>query len=127
RHAGGKDELVAAVALREMDRFFVRLARFVDDLDTVDDVLVEGTLFTVDHFRSNVLLAMALAPESTATTARLINDVMEHGRDRMVAFVQPLFERGQRSGTVRPELTPQDGTELLLRMIGSLVVAPSRW
>ena len=127
RHAGGKDDLVAAVAVREIDRFFAKLGRHVAKLRTVADVLVEGTLFAVDHYRSNDLLATMLAPESRPHGPRIVQDAVVQGRDRMVAFVNPMIEAGHRAGTIRAELSAQDAAEWLMRVIGSLVVMPSPW
>ena len=56
-----------------------------------------------------------------------------YGRDgtfaaeRMYAFVQPLFEAGQREGLVRAELTVRDGVEQFMRTIGSLLTVAPPW
>jgi AcrR family transcriptional regulator len=127
RHAGGKDDLVAAVAMRRFDEFLAKLARHVAKFDNVADVLVEGTMFTVDHHRSNDLLARLLAPESIPHGPRLIEDTMAEARDRMVVYVTPMVEAGHRSGEIRPEVTPQDAAEWLTRVIASLLVMRSPW
>lgn len=127
RHVGGKDDLVAAVAMRRFEAFLGKLARYVAKFDTVADVLVEGTIFTVDHYRSNDLLARLLAPESVPHGPRLIKDTMMQARDRMVAYVTPMVEAGHRSGEIRPEVTPHDAAEWLMRVIASLLAMPSPW
>lgn len=127
RHAGGRDDLVAAVALREIDRFFAKLGRHIANFDTVPDVLVEGTLFAVDHYRSHDLLAATLTPDSRPHGLRVPDDAAIQAWDQMVAFVTPMIDAGHQNGTIRADLTATDATEWLIRVIGAFVVMESPW
>jgi AcrR family transcriptional regulator len=127
RHAGGKDDLLVAVTLREIDRFFEKLGRYVATRTNLVDVLVDGTLYSLKILRGSELLRRMLANEAIATSARLTGQTIDLAAERMAAFVQPLFEVGQRDGVIRPELTVHDGVEVFMRTIGSLLMVRPPW
>lgn len=122
RHAGGKDDLIVGVAIREMERFFAALREHTAQFDTVAESLVEGVLFAVEHFRENDLLAMMLSSDPTAP---YLETIAEAGRELMLGFVGAGVHAGQESGQMRSDLTPEDAAEWLMRIIGSLAYVPS--
>ena len=127
RHAGGKDELLAAVALRALDRFLVDLARSVAPRSPLADALVDATLHAVKMARDSELMALMLAPASRRFAAHVMNDLQPEVRERLAAYAQPLLDRARQEGVLRPGLTTHDAVEWLERVIGSLIFVPEPW
>lgn len=67
RHFPGKDALVEAVALRELRRFLSNLDQAVQPLETPEDRIVEGFVFTLHAAREHRLLQRLIESEPEMT------------------------------------------------------------
>ncbi|MGH9138050.1 MAG: TetR/AcrR family transcriptional regulator [Acidimicrobiales bacterium] len=127
RHAGGKEELLAAIALRELDRFLADLARAASRRDDVAEILVDATLLAVKKARAHELFALMLAPDSRAYAAHVMHDLGPTVRERLAGYVEPLLDAARAEGILRPGLTTHDAVEWLGRVIASLIFMPEPW
>jgi AcrR family transcriptional regulator len=60
---GGKENLFEAVASSEVERFFVQLAQWVHDADTLEDALIAGITYTANALTDHEALQYLLAYE----------------------------------------------------------------
>jgi len=125
RHAGGKEALIAAVSLRQLDRFLLDLAAHLIEYDSLADQIVEGALFTIEHYRSDELLKLLLAVSREPEGRQLLHGLDGHMRERLVANTKPWFEAARASGDLRPDIELGEYVEWTMRIIGSFVVGPT--
>ncbi|MGH9137546.1 MAG: TetR/AcrR family transcriptional regulator [Acidimicrobiales bacterium] len=126
RHAGGKDALVAAVGLRQLERFLDELAEHVAACATTADHIVEGAMFTIEHYRTDELLGLLLAPDAPPSGPRIVRDSAEQARRLLVAAIEPWIDAGHAAGELRAEVSADDYVEWTMRIVGSLVLSPPR-
>ena len=123
--AGGRDELVLAVGMREVGRFAGETQRRVARQPTASDALVEGVMLTVQAVRERPALALLFAPEVAGHTSALVG-----GSAALQAaatdFLAPLLRAAQERGTLRADLRAADAAEWIIRVVMSLATAPSR-
>jgi AcrR family transcriptional regulator len=127
RHLGGKEDLIAAVALRELDRFLAQLSRSARRSTKIADMLVDGTLAAAKQARSNELLALMLAPDSQAIARQISDRLGPQVRDRLADYVRPLYDAARDAGVLREGLTLHDAVEWLSRIISSLTFVREPW
>lgn len=124
RHAGNKNELIAAALTREVGRFLERLGAFVATCDSFASIIVDGTIFAARDMASHEPFGTLFANEPQAVLQAALEPVRDEMWQRLTAFVAPLVEHAHETGEARPELTVADATEWLQRIIRSLVEAP---
>lgn len=127
RHAGGKSELVAAVALRDTERFLATLGRRVRRSGSFADGLVEGVLLAAKELQSNQFLALMMEPEARTVAAEVSHQLQTAMRERLATFIEPFLATARASGQLRPDLETKDAVEWLLRTIVSLATVPEPW
>lgn len=124
RHAGNKNELIAAALTREVERFLERLGAFVATCDGFASKIVDGTMFAARDMATHEPFGTLFASEPHSVFAAAVAPVRAELWARLTAFVAPLIEQARQTGEARPELTVEDATEWLQRCIRSLVEAP---
>jgi AcrR family transcriptional regulator len=126
RHAGGKEALLAAVSLRQLDRFLHELVEHLAELDAVADRIVEGALFTIEHYRSDELLTRLLAVRAEPDGSRMLQGLNEQARRRLITATEPWLTAARAAGEIRPDVDVAEYVEWTMRAIGSLVLAPTK-
>ncbi len=117
RHAGGRDDLLVAVVLREIDALWGALASRLDRASSIETLLVEGVLHVVELVRASPVLSELLA-DPTLLAAQVSDAALEALVARLTAFVEPLLHHFP--GEVRADLDPIVAVECLVRTIHSL-------
>lgn len=122
--AGGRDELVLAVAKREFARFSAETSRKSSRRPSFAEGMVEAVLFTVRAARERPLLALVWAPESAGLTNPIEGgaETLHHGVREMLA---PVLEQAKQRGRTRQDLDVDEAAEWTIRMISSLLTLPS--
>jgi AcrR family transcriptional regulator len=124
RHAGGKNELIAAALTREVERFLERLGAFVATCDSFASIIVDGTIFAARDMGSHEPFETLFANEPHTVFQAAVAPVRDQLWERLTGFVAPLVEHARETGEARPELTVEDATEWLQRCIRSLIESP---
>jgi AcrR family transcriptional regulator len=116
---GGKDVLFEAMRVRELEDFFIRLRHAVDGADTLEDLLVEAVVFSINDLRADEHLAAMLASEPGETASQLTVEGLPRIIRVATVFLTPLVE---------PHLgraAAGEVVELLVRLVISYFLAPS--
>lgn len=124
RHAGNKNELIAAALTREIERFLERLGAFVATREDFASIIVDGTIFAARDMATHEPFRTLFTSEPHAVMEAAVAPVRDQMWDKLTGFVAPLIEHAHETGEARPELTVEDATEWLQRCIRSLVEAP---
>jgi AcrR family transcriptional regulator len=124
RHAGGKNELIAAALTREVQRFLERLGAFVATCDSFASIIVDGTMFAARDMASHEPFGTLFTNEPFTVVETAVAPVRDEMWVRLTTFVAPLVEHARETGEARPKLTVEDATEWLQRCIRSLVESP---
>lgn len=125
RHAGNKNELIAAALTREIERFLKRLGAFVaTNCDSFASTIVDGTIFAARDMATHEPFRTLFVNEPHAVVEAAVAPVRAEMWERLTAFVAPLVTHAHETGEARPELTVEDATEWLQRCIRSLVESP---
>jgi AcrR family transcriptional regulator len=74
RRFASKDDLLEAVVLREVRRFFEGLAEVRAQAATAEERVVESAAYSMNHLRSHPLLRRLIDTEPEAIVLRIIND-----------------------------------------------------
>jgi AcrR family transcriptional regulator len=123
--AGGRDEVIHEVILREAGRF---LDRFTDQVDVdrpLPVVVVDGILYTLREIRENEMFALLYAPEA-AGHAVAVTGGSEALFDLIRQLLAPLMEGARLTGQIRPELGVDEVGDFLQRIVISLLTVPAR-
>jgi AcrR family transcriptional regulator len=120
--AGGRDEVVLAVVLRDLRRFLDHLAARLRRERSVPDAIVEGVVDAVAFVRGDprvaaLLAADAAGPLQAAVRARSLLELCAD-------YVRPHFGAAQRQGSLRADITVEGAVEFLFRIISSMIVMP---
>jgi AcrR family transcriptional regulator len=121
--AGGRDEVVLAVALRDLRRFLDRLAFRLGRERSVPDAIVEGVVDAVAFARAEPRVAALLTPEAGHAQAAVVGGARRL-LDLCADYVRPRFGAAQREGTLRADITVEGAIEFLFRIISSMIVMP---
>ncbi|MHB1711372.1 MAG: TetR/AcrR family transcriptional regulator [Acidimicrobiales bacterium] len=121
RHAGSRDDLLIAVTLREIDRVFIELDRYVASRGTVADVIVDGTCHAIELVRQSPLLSGLFASAPSLLDNTISEPALASLFERLHEFVAPVFEPAQAAGLLRRDLNVPDAVEYLLRTIHSQI------
>jgi AcrR family transcriptional regulator len=123
--AGGRDELVHAVATREFDRFSAEHTRKTSRRLSFAEGLVEAVLFTVRAARERPKFAMAIVPESAGLSSPIPGGA-ELVRGTIRTMLAPVIEQAKARGRARHDLDIDEAAEWTIRMIHSLLTLPSK-
>lgn len=122
RWYGSKDEVVAAVGLRETRRFLAELEDHVDATAPPDEQLAEVTVIVARRLRNQPLLHRLIETEPEAILPRLTVDggpIIQAG----AAYLAGHLERLMDSGLVA-RFDPRPLAEILARVTHSLILTP---
>lgn len=119
RHAGSRDDLLVAVTLREIDRVFVKLGRYLAGRHTLAEVIVDGTVHAIELVRQSPLLSALFANASAVLDNNISDQALDGLLHRLHELVTPFFVPAQASGSLRAGLSVPDAVEHLLRTIQS--------
>lgn len=120
RHFPGRDELIGAVLLREVERFLADLGEHLEALRTDEERIVEGFVYTVVQLRSHALLRQLVEGEPEVVLPQLTTGagpLIDYARTLIVAWA---------SG--RTDLTSGEVAllaEVGIRLTLSFVITPS--
>ena len=125
RHVGNKEEVIAAVAARHLNRVLADVLGFLDDRPSLGDALVETILYLVDYAQEHELIAALLSPPTASS--RLV-DLTQETRDsiqqQLIHFVEMLLSGYASTGQVRADLDPEQAARWLALVTSALVLLP---
>ncbi|MBO2448139.1 TetR/AcrR family transcriptional regulator [Actinomadura barringtoniae] len=119
---GGRDELILAVVLRDLQRFMDRLAERLRRKQSVTDAVIEGTMDAVEFVRNEPTVAAFLAPEAAGHMQAAVAGAAEHVLALCCDYVRPYFDLAQRERLLRQDIEVEGTVEFLFRIITSLIV-----
>jgi len=120
RHFPGRDELIGAVLLHEVERFLTSLGAHLDGLRTDEERIVEGFVFTVVTLREHALLRRLVEGEPELFLPQLTTGagpLIDYARTLIVAWA------ADRTDLQRDELAIL--AEVGVRLALSFVITPS--
>jgi AcrR family transcriptional regulator len=119
---GGRDELILAVFLRDITRFFDQ-NRFGSD---VPEAVVDGIIDAVEFIRNEPRIAGLIAPEAVGHTQTVVNQAAERVLSLCADRIRPYFSLAQEAGLLREGIEVEGAVEYLFRIIASLSLSPLR-
>jgi AcrR family transcriptional regulator len=122
--AGGRDEVILAVVLRDLRRFLDRLSGRLRGERSLPDAIVEGVVDAVAFVRGEPHIAALLAPDAAGHTQAAVVGGVQHLLHLCADYVRPHFGAAQRQGTLRTDISVEGAVEFLFRIITSLIVMP---
>jgi AcrR family transcriptional regulator len=122
--AGGRDEVVLAVVLRDLRRFLDRLAARLRLERSVPDAIVEGVVDAVTFVRGDPQLATLLAADAAGPMRAAVAGGARSLLELCADYVRPHFGAAQRQGSLRADITVEGSVEFLFRIISSMIVMP---
>ncbi|TNY37012.1 TetR/AcrR family transcriptional regulator [Thermomonospora catenispora] len=120
--SGGRDELILAVMLRDVERFLDRLADRLRRAGSVADAVVEGVMDAVSYIRGQRHMVQFLVPEAAGHTHAVLTGSAERILRLCCDYVRPYFAAAQREGLIRADIEVEGTVEFLFRIITSLIV-----
>lgn len=117
-----KDDLVAAIALREARRFLVGLDQSIDIDAPADEQLADGVVVLAQRFRNQPLLNRIKATEPESVLPRLTSEgapMIELGTAYLVDRVRRIQARGGLDA-----FDPEPLAEIVTRLVHSLSLTP---
>ncbi len=116
---GGKDVLFEAMRVRELNEFLDELARHLDGIDSLDEVIVQAVVYATNELRDDRHLALMMA----SAPGEVLADFTVDGLPRIIrvttTYLLPYIE---------PHLGHDDAIallELVTRLVISCFFAPS--
>lgn len=121
RYFRNRDEVVAAVVVRATRDLMQRLEERVRGFDEFGDYIVETLEGVLDELPRSAVFRQLLAEDSAAVRRICLgsSDVAEQA----VRFMQPHFERAERSGRLRPGVELGALMEWLMLVVSSFLGA----
>ncbi len=123
RYFDSRDELVAAVMMRQANRLVLQIQERLATIDDPGEAIVQAIVLTVNQVPRHPQLAMFFEATDLATTHRLVG---EPGMifDLAGLILGPLLETARERGNLRPGITIPDATEWTVRSALSLLSLP---
>ena len=123
RRIGQKDELVAAVILRELRRLFAAVDAATAALATVEDRLAEGFAVVLRTVREHPRFQRVLAVEPESVLPFL---TVDGGPiiTMTAAYVAGQIRLAQRVGLVAEDVEPEPAAEIMARLAHSVLLTP---
>ncbi len=122
--AGGRDEVILEVLLRDLRRFLDRLAGRLGTERSVPDAIVEGIVDAVGFVRGEPRVASLPTSEATGHTQAAVVGAAGRVLSLCADRVRPYFDAAQREGLLRAEITVEGAVEFLFRITSSLIALP---
>lgn len=122
RWYGSKDELVAAVAIRETREFLARLEDQIDREAPAEEQLAEVTVLVAHRLRDQPLLRRLIETEPGSILPRLTVDagpIIDAGAAYLTTHIERLMDAGQIE-----RFDPRPLAELLARATHSMLLTP---
>jgi len=116
---GGKDAMLEAYKVRELEEFFDRLRTEIDNVHSFEDLLVAAVVHSTRDLRADQHLATMLASEPGTMIESLTVDSMPRIIEAATSFLAPLAEQYVDRATARAAI------DLLSRLTLSYFLAPS--
>lgn len=120
RRCGDKDDMVSAVVGREVLQFFLKLAPLLDPNDKVEDQVVELFVIGMRECRVNPVVAALKEYEAESMAIKLFET--EHGNYQVALSALAMRLMGDQY----PEAGAKQAAELIMRITGTLLLAPSK-
>ncbi|MGW5385355.1 TetR/AcrR family transcriptional regulator [Nocardia sp. NPDC003963] len=122
RRFAGKDNLIEAVIMREIQRMLAEVGRIAAEGADVDDQIERTALYVLRQARSHPLLTQLIevSPEEamefyTVRGAEMVSSA--------IGYIVTILERAQATGAIE-EYDPRPVAELLARLAHSLLLTP---
>ena len=122
RHFENCEDVLVALIGREMDELLAELTAVIDSFETIEDKLIEPTVYFLREVSRSPVLRMLFAQD-----AQLIGRVAMRAaefRALGAAFCRPVFEQAMREGRIRPGVTLDQYQEWIARLQVSLGFNP---
>lgn len=122
RHFENFEAVLVALIGREMDELLAELTAVIDSFETIEDKLIEPTVYFLREVSRSLVLRMLFAQD-----AQLIGRVAMRAaefRALGAAFCRPVFEQAMREGRIRPGITLDQYQEWIARLQVSLGFNP---
>lgn len=123
---GGRDEVLGAMVVMEMDEFFGRMAVAVADAPDFAELVERALAFAQREITEHAVLQTVLATEPD----RLL-PYMTTGQGRIlgavIAYLRPLLDREAAAGRVRPDVDLDTAATYVASMGLSLMATPGRF
>lgn len=119
--SGGRDELILAVILRDLQRFLDRLADRLSGQTSVPDAIIEGILDAVGFMSEDPKISQLLVPEAAGHTQAAVAGAAEQVLSLCCDYVRPYFDIARREGLLRPDIEVEGAMEFLFRIISSMI------
>ena len=122
RHFENFEDVLVALIGREMDELLAELTAVIDSFETIEDKLIEPTVYFLREVSRSPVLRMLFAQD-----AQLIGRVAMRAaefRALGAAFCRPVFEQAMREGRIRPGVTLDQYQEWIARLQVSLGFNP---
>jgi AcrR family transcriptional regulator len=119
---GGRDELISETLALEVERFFVRLARAVEDVADVVTRLERGLMFAHRAVEDHALLQKVLETEPERLLPHLTRSA-----PMVLAVLGDYLRRLLADEPLRPGMTTERAADWLARMVLSFIIAQGRW
>ncbi len=123
RYFADKDALVAAYAMRELDRTAARVSERVRGVERLGDRIVEAMATAIEAVRSSEAVRPFLAPEAQGLTSALPSRAEAMG-PRLATLFAELLSGHDGSEQLRPDLPKEEALEWAVRMVLSLSLVP---
>lgn len=123
RRLGTKDELVSAVAHRELRRVISSVSEAAAGADGVVDAVARAFSATVIHFRTNQLFIGVLdnhPDEILALSTIGAGPLLKQA----VNYVTAMLSADQTRGRIPPEINVAGAAEIIVRTLHSIVMTP---
>ncbi|WP_109507133.1 TetR/AcrR family transcriptional regulator [Nocardioides speluncae] len=123
RRLGSKDDIVAAVILREVGAIAGAIRDHASSVDGYEERIVEGFVYAVTSVRENKLLRRALAVDRDAVLPAITVDGGP-GLTMALQVMQEVHRETQQAYGIPHADTDDTKTAILARLIHSLVLMP---
>ncbi len=126
RSFAGRNELVLAVLMREVDRITGQLIARLSGYERAEDVITEGLIISVRTVRDNRKLSILFGPDAAAVTGRIAGSsdalfIRAHHFGRILLGALDSDARKR----IRPELSIDEVADHLVRVVLSFLVLPT--
>ena len=122
----GRDELLLAVFMRELDRISGQLIAGISHFESIEDVLTEGIVICVRTIKGDRKLAGLFGPDAAAITGRIAgsSDALLVRARQFGRILLDSPRPGDRQ-RIRPDMAIDDIADHLVHVILSIIVLPT--
>jgi AcrR family transcriptional regulator len=126
RSFAGRNELVLAVLMREVDRITGQLIARLSSFERAEDVITEGIIISVRTVRDNRKLSILFGPDAAAITGRIAgsSDALFMRAHHFGRILLGTLDSGARK-RIRSELSIDEVADHLVRVVLSFLVLPT--